>query len=51
MNLKSYGSRKSIDTDPVCRYCLDYSYMTNDDVVKSPWVQHYLQEQLPEIIF
>lgn len=50
MNLKSYGSRKSIDTDPVCRYCLDYSYMTNDDVVKSPWVQHYLQEQLPEII-
>ena len=50
MNLKRYGSRNYIDTEQVCRYCLDDGYMTNTDVVESPWVQHYLKDELPDII-
>ena len=38
-----------VRTDQVCEYCLS-SLLTHHDVVKSPWVKHYLKAELSEII-
>lgn len=49
LNMKLKSSNSYIYTNEVCEYCLG-DYVSNEELVDSPWVKHYLKSQYSEIV-
>lgn len=49
LKMKLESSNDYIYTNAVCEYCL-HDYVSNEALIRSPWVKHYLKSQYSKIV-